>query len=194
MSESAVHTTHLITRAESLSIAIPGVIDFLDDYPTLPTSEIDVVTAFLIAAEALVALPSYQEYNDAQEVEKHCVRCHTTFTEKNNGPSACSIPHVFTTEAECTGSTSWDSIYSYACRSAYCSARLEEEGKGSWLWLNLKALGRCYRGYHTTDEEDVEDDPGYNEVNILTCELDEKSRKCVTDGAGGKEPIFEDDF
>jgi hypothetical protein len=153
----------------------------LAKHPVATAAELQTLATFINDAKALVALPQYQAMQHEDATERHCVRCHATFTNGNNGPKACTIPHVFDTEPSFTGEVREDKVYSY--RSACCGSgvELEEQGAGNLDYLNTDKLGWCSEDHHTTDVDEVEDEEEYNGVNIHRCKIDKESGECGQD-------------
>ncbi|KAJ3544612.1 hypothetical protein NM688_g5720 [Phlebia brevispora] len=96
---------------------------------------------------------------DTEPEEKHCVRCHDTYTERMNGWDACCIMHTSCMdESKRVGADK----YLYTCRS--CGRDEIEIGAGNGMdWLNCDI---CFQGLHTTDADVVI----YDDDNTLTCE------------------------
>ncbi|VDB83253.1 unnamed protein product [Peniophora sp. CBMAI 1063] len=68
------------------------------------------------------ACATYEEDSTSTE-SVHCARCHTTYAPRDNGPSACVIPHVF----EFNG----DALSNGWCASACCGPSVRvRRGKG----------------------------------------------------------------
>ncbi|RDB22514.1 hypothetical protein Hypma_010177 [Hypsizygus marmoreus] len=165
------------------------VIQLLEDELVTTKADSTILEAFVNAANAVTALPCYKAIRAAATAPKHCVRCHDTFTEEKNDSDSCVIPHVF---SECTGYGGAGGPGGAYYEAKCCGAILEEYDAGGCNWLNLATLGKCYKGYHTEDIEDVENDRsgGYNKVNIPRCEFEDG--ECVAHGyEEGEDPVFD---
>ncbi|KAF5388234.1 hypothetical protein D9615_000430 [Tricholomella constricta] len=148
------------------------------------------IRKLLTAAAAVLALPNYQAMQREHNAEKHCARCHASFTDNTNGSTACAIPHVFTTSGSYRSGPYIECYPSKCCGN---SVELEEDGPGNCDYINLDRLGLCYDGYHTEDVEEVKGDREgrYNCVNIWPCKIvDEECVREVLDA--DDEPILHD--
>lgn len=141
-------------------------------------ADLKVVQGFLTAARAVNALRSYKAMKDASRVEKHCVRCHSEYTDEENGDGECVIPHVFDSDCNFSGKVlGYDKVYEY--RAECCDGvTLEEEGAGDNAWLNADRICPCYEGRHTSDVQEVADEEEYNDANIFRCQLNAQG-KCT---------------
>lgn len=193
MSTSIQTVSTLAATAKSLAKSLPtDIVDFLEDGHFNDTN-LHVVTNFFEATKALNNLPKFQAMKAEQQAERHCVRCHTPFTEESNGPSDCVIPHVFETELEFTGEVSgYERVYSYKSRCCGSSVRVEEKGAGSGWFRDLRRLEYCFEGYHMADVHDVEDE--YNDVNIHRCKLDKETEECTLACIDHGNPVFAGSF
>lgn len=180
--------------ARSLPDSLPSdVVVFLEE-EYFDGADLPIVANFFEAAKALINLPSFQVMKEANQTEQHCVRCHASFTKDSNGPSECTIPHVFDTEPEFTGEVAYDKVYSYKSTCCGPSVEVEEEGYGNSTFRNLDRLGYCFEGYHTMDADEVEDEDEYNDVNIRRCEVDEETKECTLAFIGDEDPVFDGRF
>ena len=105
-------------------------------------------------------------------VSLHCVRCHSTYTENKNHPSACKINHNDEGDSERTEIGYEDMTTTVAC----CGASFDsEEGPDTEY---------CFEAPHTTDVDavlyydKVDDDDDFDGVNqnVVSCE----SRRCFS--------------
>ncbi|KAF9461873.1 hypothetical protein BDZ94DRAFT_1323080 [Collybia nuda] len=191
MPTSVPTAASLTNAAKALPRSFPtDVVHFLENV-YFGNADLLLVSNFLEAAKTLAAAPNFKAMKNKQQAELHCVRCHDTFTAETNGPTKCVIPHVFDTEPTFTGEVSgYEKVYGY---KAICcgSVELEEEGAGNDEYRNLKRIGHCYKGYHTTDAEEVEDEQEYNDVNIRRCKLDKETKECMVLCIDGENPVFD---
>lgn len=131
-------------------------------------TQLRVLLSFVAAARALTALPAFKNMRAAAQAEKHCVRCHATYTEGENAAGACTIPHIFSSDGDFAGRViGYDKVYEYNARCC-TGVTLEEEGAGNGRWLDLDELDPCYSGRHTSTVKNVK----YNSANIVPCKLD----------------------
>ena len=131
------------------------------------SADVRAIQKFMDAAKAVTNLPSYRELRRVAQTEKHCVRCHTTYTEENNTAGSCLIPHVFDSDPESAGRT-FRGCEVHEYRADCCdTVTLKEEGSGDWAWLNSPEP--CFEGFHTSDATTVADVEGYNGVSIVPC-------------------------
>lgn len=188
------------TSAKALSSRAAGippsivtdVTELLGENTISTPADLQIIAKFLDAARSVSLLPQYKAMKDDEEKERHCVRCHATFTENANQETSCAIPHAFVTEPHMTGAYSgYEKVYSYESECCGSRVTLEEEGAGNNAWMNLHQLGMCYEGYHTEDVDEVEEEEEYNEVNIRLCEIDEKSGICSRKHVAGRNPVFD---
>jgi len=189
-----MHTVNsLSTKATGLPISIQiDVVKFLHQLPSANPKVLQVVAALLNATETLVALPEFQEMKEEDEAEQHCVRCHDTFTNNENGPSSCTIPHLFDTmPSHITAHGGYVKISGYGSRCCGPDVEVEEEGVGANRFTNLDELDQCYEGYHTMDVGEVEAEEEYNEINIRRCKMDSDSGECVQECIVDKDPVFD---
>lgn len=84
---------------------------FLHSYPN--TADLRLVQNFHAAATALAASPAFRAMRDEDEDDKHCVRCHSEFTEDDNDDDSCVIPHLYDSES---ASRSGPDMYTYEAR------------------------------------------------------------------------------
>lgn len=153
------------------------IIAFLSSH-SITKADRKVLATFLKAAKAVAALPAYKAMTDADAAEKHCVRCHTSFSDDDNDSDACTIPHVFDPEG-------MDVFHPSEC----CGERvqLEAEEHGSEYYTNLHEIGLCFEGSHTTDVSEVRDQR--NGVNIFPCEIGVKSGRCIRLRVDEEDPV-----
>ncbi len=118
--------------------------------------------------------------NDSKD-KKHCVRCHATFTENNNHPSACKIKHSDYGDGDRYEAGSETLRITLPC----CGIEyLSEDGEGPNVY--------CYTSTHTTDPSEVmyyddngDDGEECGNENVVTCQ----EKGCTTQkrkSAGGK--------
>jgi len=189
MPAPAKTTQSLFAQLRHLPISIAGDLEKLfDEHPVTTAADLQIVATFINAAQALAALPQYRTMQNEDVMERHCVRCHATYSNSSNGPEACTIPHVFATDPTFTGEVREEKVYSYQSRCCGSAVEVEEEGEGI---LNADELDWCYEGYHTTDVDEVEDEEEYNGVNIRRCKLDKKSGECVRTWIDDENPIWD---
>lgn len=105
--------------------------------------------------------------------ELHCVRCHTTYKEKNNTTKSCRIDHDYENYEHSMGGVE------YTCDC--CGATSFEETAGN----GFDEETYCFIGEHTTDEDDID----YEEINSESC----KESGCDVAEKEVKEEEEEDD-
>ncbi|GLB33831.1 hypothetical protein LshimejAT787_0107150 [Lyophyllum shimeji] len=148
-------STVLPTRDELLGFVLD---------PDTSQGDLHAVSKLLVAAAAVYNLPSYQAMIREATAEKHCVRCHNSFTDDSNKMGACAIPHVF--DLNSWGPNSERQRYPSKC----CGSRVElKERDGDFS--NVHRLEVCYEGYHTEDVEEVEEEEEYNGINVRRCRM-----------------------
>jgi hypothetical protein len=192
MSTPIQTTQSLFAQLKDLPTSIAeDVRNILVQHPVTTAAELQTLATFINATQAFVALPQYQSMQREDAMERHCVRCHAPFTNGNNGPGACTIPHVFDTDPNFTGQVLEDKVYSYSSQCCGSGVELEEQGAGNEDYLNADDLGWCYQGYHTTDVDEVEDEEEYNDVNILRCKIDKESGNCNREWIDEANPVWD---
>ncbi|KAH9833034.1 uncharacterized protein C8Q71DRAFT_776101 [Rhodofomes roseus] len=77
----------------------------------------------------------------ASAVARHCVRCHRTYRDRENGPNACVIYHQSSDDTHDLGNTG---LYPCLCQGM------------SAMFGVVEATGECYRGWHTDKPEQVD--------------------------------------
>ncbi|KAH6891684.1 hypothetical protein BKA70DRAFT_1325861 [Coprinopsis sp. MPI-PUGE-AT-0042] len=127
------------------------ILDVVAD-PGRPSEAKDALWQSLEALGLYTALARRACVEDAQDITRHCVRCHQTYKEVDNNPSACKIYHSKPENYLPSQMRLW-----YAC----CVVWLEP----GQYFENVY----CFIGRHTGQRVIV----SYNGANILTCEGNE---------------------
>ncbi|KAF9457314.1 hypothetical protein BDZ94DRAFT_1273602 [Collybia nuda] len=182
----------LLCTAQSLH-DIPSqanIVAFLNLNVPSTGADLDTVEAFLRAAAAMKEVPEYKIRMLKRNKRKHCVRCHEEYSDATNVVNACKIPHAFLEDMTFFGKmASFDErIYTH---EALCCEGVELDAINGDDFVNLKELGFCFEGKHTTQEITVEcrGGTGYNELNVLECVLDPDTGHCILPGVS-KNPIL----
>ena len=189
--------TKLRRALELMELPTRHELDTLTElYRPITRAEVDALRALVAATDAVAALPAVQKMRAPGRVEKHCARCHNTYTERDNTLGACRIAHLFEDEP---GSTinleedfDWDreTIVGYYTTCCEDNVILKEEGEGTQQWVNFDKIGPCFRGRHTTNSTRIT----YKRFsNIVRCKLDANGR-CTEEGRGWDEyddPVFD---
>jgi hypothetical protein len=117
--------------------------------PTRPTEAKDALWESLEALGFYTTLARKACIDDAQGKMRHCVRCHATYKEVDNGLKACCIPHSPPENYRPSQMLLW-----YAC----C---------GVWLGPTQQLKNEfCFVGRHTGQTSVVQ----YNGDNLKTCD------------------------
>jgi hypothetical protein len=126
-------------------------------------------TASAAEQEALAALLASLSAEAA--LKKHCVRCHATYTENKNNPTACKIEHGDGDGERTEVGDDAITMTLFCCGITYDS---EDQPDPEF----------CIVAPHTTNVDDVvyfEDDDGYDEEgvnpNVVSCETHGCSKK-----------------
>ena len=126
---------------------------------TLIPSQIEKL---IIALQSAGIVISVAQNVVADQTKRHCVRCHQSYLEKQNGLDACIVLHCRPEVKEKDGKKG---EYAYAC----CGLR-------AIVAVGGKA-NPCFKGRHTTMTENVK----YG-LNVWTCEHSKCAPTCL--GAG----------
>ncbi|KAG8767618.1 hypothetical protein FRC12_006151 [Ceratobasidium sp. 428] len=86
---------------------------------------------------------------ESANVLLHCVRCHKSYSEPSNHRSACKIEHSMELEMDSGENARY--CFSFPC----CDEKLETDYPDGSEVDMLSEF--CFRGLHTTDEEEVEE-------------------------------------
>ncbi|KAG6897459.1 hypothetical protein C0992_001459, partial [Termitomyces sp. T32_za158] len=139
--------------------------------PSTTPADLHAITALLHAAAAVSRLPTFRALQLSDTTPRHCVRCHASYTDARNTYGACVVPHVFNNHQYI-----WlqGSLYATAgcCRRIERFVSLIGQGEDARARLVQVGDGTCYRGYHTEDVEEIEEEGGYNGINLRRCDED----------------------
>ncbi|KIM49670.1 hypothetical protein M413DRAFT_438833 [Hebeloma cylindrosporum] len=127
------------------------VLAILSDKSTIDEAELDTILAYLKAVALVSNTNTYKAMKEAALKPRHCLRCHGSFTEDDNGPRACVIPHVFDGE-DYRRSAGGITYISRCCGEG---ATVFEDPPGNGVYEDFDQLGKCFVGRHTTQEWDV---------------------------------------
>jgi hypothetical protein len=182
--ESQISKDDLLDIAHKLrELPTPeDVIAFLNS--NVPTTEADLnaVLAFINAARVMKEVPEYKNRMRSRMAPKHCVRCHGTYTVATNTDKACRIPHAFSNGMMDYGKMASPTEKIYIQHSECCDGVELDSLGNAGEYLNLKEVGYCFEGEHTTQDLTVEFNggtgDGYNEINIKECVIDPTTNKC----------------
>lgn len=137
-------------------------------------AELQVIAHFLHAAKAVTQSNAFARLSSNMNEQRHCVRCHDSYTERQNSNTSCTIPHVFDRELWEPGDAC-EQFYPSLC----CGEDVVVKGWGPGneeTFPDAARLDNCFHGKHTDDPERVY----YNGKNTRRCyTMDEQGRACV---------------
>lgn len=137
---------------------------------------IQLLETFHGGAQAGLATPAIEPAAEPPKstAEKHCVRCHATYSDATNGRTACVLFHIFG-EAEDEGTDGWgETRSSYACACCSRATAFTSGDGGNKTFERLKGPEACWAGRHTTSKRKV----NYKKKNVNQCWM--KGGKCAT--------------
>lgn len=147
---------------------------FIDSYAE--KDDADIIIKFIDAARNLTMLESYDRMCGEATRERHCARCHETYTKETNKDGSCVIPHLFEPESEwLSGHDPHNAVYEH---KAECCKGVVLHGRGEHgdQYGDEDLPGPCFKGNYTEDVKKAKGD--YNRTSIVPCKH-EDSNKCA---------------